>query len=142
MELISCHGLTKNINSTVILACQSRFLNYYSARGSVILQKNSNQLSIFPNDVKLRIHSINKQKIDQVIACYTEISSLKNTIKKLQILSTLHSIYQKNFCHDKQDIIVEIFFYQYYLPLLKYIDHPALIQEWKQNIDSAAYEKI
>ena len=29
----------------------------------------------------------------------------------------------------------------YVVPLLKYINHPALIQEWKLNLDDAAYEK-
>ena len=28
------------------------------------------------------------------------------------------------------------------IPLLKYIDHPALIEEWKQSLDAAAYENI
>ena len=27
------------------------------------------------------------------------------------------------------------------VPLLKDINHPALLQEWKLNIDAAAYEK-
>ena len=29
----------------------------------------------------------------------------------------------------------------YVLPLLKYINHPALLQEWKLNHGTAAYEK-
>ena len=32
-------------------------------------------------------------------------------------------------------------FHQFNLPLLKDIDHPTLITEWKENIDSDAYEK-
>ena len=32
-------------------------------------------------------------------------------------------------------------FHQLHIPLLKDIDHPALIKEWKQNLVSAAYEK-
>ena len=100
--------------------------NYYLSKVFVILEHNSKQLSSVPNDVKLIIRAINKQKTDYVMACYTEISS-ENTINKLQILSTVHSVYQQNLYHDKQDIIDELF-YQYHLPLLKYIDHPALIQ--------------
>ena len=30
-------------------------------------------------------------------------------------------------------------FDEYQLPLLKYIDHTTLIQEWKLNLDAAAY---
>ena len=33
-------------------------------------------------------------------------------------------------------------FHQLNLPLLKDIDHPALVIECKQNLDYAAYEKI
>ena len=29
----------------------------------------------------------------------------------------------------------------YVIPLLKYINHTALIQEWKLNLDTAAYER-
>ena len=29
----------------------------------------------------------------------------------------------------------------YVVPLLKYINHPALLQEWKINHDAAAYER-
>ena len=32
-------------------------------------------------------------------------------------------------------------FDEYYLPLLKHIDHAVLIEEGKLNIDAAAYEK-
>ena len=30
---------------------------------------------------------------------------------------------------------------EYHLPLLKNIDHPTLIQKWKENLDAAAYGK-
>ena len=29
----------------------------------------------------------------------------------------------------------------YVVPLLKFINHPEFIQEWKLNLDAAAYEK-
>ena len=32
-------------------------------------------------------------------------------------------------------------FSAYDIPLLKYINHPTLIQQWKLNLDAAAYEK-
>ena len=32
-------------------------------------------------------------------------------------------------------------FDEYHIPLLKYMDHPALIEEWKRNIDATDYEK-
>ena len=32
-------------------------------------------------------------------------------------------------------------FSAYVEPLLKYINHPALVQEWKFNLDAAQYKK-
>ena len=37
-------------------------------------------------------------------------------------------------------MIIKIFS-AYVVPLLKYINHPALLQEWKLNLDAAEYEK-
>ena len=50
----------------------------------------------------------------------------------------MHTGYKHNFYNDKQDI-VDGLFDQYHTPLLKFIDHPELIQEWKQNLYAAAY---
>ena len=60
----------KKLKSTEILLCRSRLVNYYLAKGFVILEHNSKQLSSVPNDLKLRIHAINKPKTDYVMACY------------------------------------------------------------------------
>ena len=60
MNLISCHGFTKQTNSTVILAYRYCLVNYYLEKGYVILEHNSKHLSSVPNDVKLRVHVINK----------------------------------------------------------------------------------
>ena len=67
MNLISCHGFRKKTVPTVILVCQSRLVNYYLAKGFVILEHNYKQLSSVPNDVKLIIHAIDKQKTDYVM---------------------------------------------------------------------------
>ena len=73
------------------------------------------------------MHAINIHKSDFVMAYCTEIASVANTIQKLHIQSDLHSGYINNFNHYKQEIIDELFC-QYIKPLLKYIDHPELIQ--------------
>ena len=75
------------------------------------------------------------------MACNTAILSVANAIKKFHIKYPLQYVYQQKLYNDKQEIIDELF-YQYHLPLLKYIDLNALITERKQNIDAAAYEKI
>ena len=62
MYLVSCHGFTKKPNSTVILNLQSCLVNYHLEKGFIIIKHNSKQLSSALNDVKLRIHAIDKQK--------------------------------------------------------------------------------
>ena len=36
---------------------------------------------------------------------------------------------------------MDALFDEYQIPLLKNIDHPEFIQEWKRNLDAADYEK-
>ena len=64
------------------------------------------------------------------MGCYTEIPSVEHTRKKFYIQSDLYPSYIHHFYNYKQEIIDELF-YQYHIPLLKYIYHPALVQEWK-----------
>ena len=61
------------------------------------------------------------------MACYTENSSVANTIKKFHIQSNLYYGLKHNFYNDKQEKCDEIFD-QYHLPLLKDIYHPEFIQ--------------
>ena len=42
--------------------------------------------------------------------------------------------------NDKKETKINIFS-AYVVPMLKYINNPALLQEWKLNLDAAAYEK-
>ena len=114
-------------------------VNYYLEKNVIIKQK-SKQLSNIPNYVKLIIHVIDR-KNRLFLPHTTEISSIVNTIKKLQSSVPFVFFCQQKLYHDKQDIMDEMF-YQYHLPLLKYIDRPELITERKQNIDYDAYEKI
>ena len=45
------------------------------------------------------------------MACYTDIASVANTVKKFHIQSDLHSGYMHNFNNDKRGIIDELFVY-------------------------------
>ena len=74
------------------------------------------------------------------MSCCTEIVFVAKTKNKLNIQSDLNYGYIHNFYHYKNEIIDELF-YHYHLPSLKDIYHPALIQERKQTIDAASYEK-
>ena len=46
MNLILCHGFKKKTNSTVILLWPSRMLESYFSKGFVMLECNSNNLTI------------------------------------------------------------------------------------------------
>ena len=101
INLVPCHIFTEKPNSTVILNCPSCLVNYYLAK-RIIIKKNSKKLSSVPNDLKLRIHVIDKQKTDFVTAKTTEISSVENIIKKLHIQSDFHLFYKKNYIMIKK----------------------------------------
>ena len=68
------------------------------------------------------------------------IPSTSNTLKNLVVNKSLHSSYIQTEFNDKYKMIINIFS-AYVVPLLKYINHPALLQEWKLNLGAAAYEK-
>ena len=78
---------------------------------------------------------------DYVMTCNTEITSISNTLKKLWIQSYFHSYYIQNIYNDKQGSTNNIFI-SYVEPLLDDINHTALVQEWKLNLDAAAYENL
>ena len=48
----------------MILTCQSRLVENYLAKIFYIIEKDSKQLSLLPNDVKLRINMINQMDTD------------------------------------------------------------------------------
>ena len=58
MKLISCHGFTKDRNSTVTLLFCTSLVEYYLSKGFVIIKLNSKNLSSVPNEAKQRIHAI------------------------------------------------------------------------------------
>ena len=51
----------------------------------------------------------------------------------------LHSSYNQTKYNGEEEVIHNIFS-TYIEPLLNYINHPALVQEWKLNIDAPVYE--
>ena len=71
MNLISCHVFTKKTNSNVISLCHTQLVEYYLAKGFVIIAHKSEKLSSVSNEAKKRIHATNIHKQDFVMACYT-----------------------------------------------------------------------
>ena len=117
INLILCHVFTKKKKSTIVLLRHTQLVEYYLEKGLVILLHNYKNLSSLPNEAKQIILVINIHKSDYVMDCYTEITSVENTIKKLHIQSDLNYGYIHNFYNDKQYIIDELFC-KYIKPLL------------------------
>ena len=60
-------------------------LEHYFSKGFVILEFNSNNLSIIENNAKQRIHSMDMNDSECVMICNTAIPSISNSLKKLWI---------------------------------------------------------
>ena len=95
---------------------------------------------MFPNDVKLRINLIDQLHTDFVMAKNKAIYSVANTIKKLHIQKIMHLIYKQELYKNKQKEIDEHLIY-YLVTIMGDLDHPALIEEWIQNIDADPFCK-
>ena len=76
---------------------------------------------------------------DYVMTCTTKILSISNMLKTLLLQYNFHSSYNQTKYIGEEEIIHNIFS-TYVEPLLNYINHPALLQEWILNIDVPAYE--
>ena len=74
------------------------------------------------------------------MTCITTIPSISNTLKKLLLQISLHYSYIQTKYNDKEESTNNIFS-TYVEPLLNDINNPELIQEWKLNLDAAAYER-
>ena len=74
------------------------------------------------------------------MTCINTIPSIPNTLNKLWFHKSLHYSYIQTGYNDKEEITNNTFV-KYDEPLLNYINHPALIQEWKLNLYASAYEK-
>ena len=109
-------------------------------KGFVILEQKSKNLIIATNDLKQRLHVIDIHESDLVMAWYTAIIFVANTIKKFHIMPDLNFGFIHNFYNCKQ-YSFRYLFCRYIKPLLKYISHTELIQEWNKNIDAVSYEK-
>ena len=72
--------------------------------------------------------------------CSTTITSTSNTLKNLAVNKSFHYSYIQREYNDKNETIINIFS-EYVEPLLKDINHPALLQEWKINLDATEYER-
>ena len=72
----------------------------------VIISQNSKNLTSVHNEAEQIIHATNIHKSKLLMDCYTELSSVANTIEKFHIMSDLHYDYIHKFYNNKQDIII------------------------------------
>ena len=77
---------------------------------------------------------------DYVTTCTSKSPYIINILKKLWLQYDLHSSYNQTKYIGEEESINYIFS-TYVEPLLNLINHPALVQEWKLNLDAPAYEK-
>ena len=94
-----------------------------------------------PNDVKQVIHAEETDNSEKAMTYSNTISSTSNTFKNLVLNKSLYYSYIQTAFNDKKKMIIKIFSV-YVVTLLKDINHPALLQEWKSNIDAAAHGNI
>ena len=80
-----------------------------------------------------------QMKTDFVMVKNEAIFAEANTIKQLRIYKNMHMPYKQDFYKTKEKGIVYLFL-KWLVPVMKNIEHPALIKESIQNIDAAAHE--
>ena len=126
LDLVSCHGFMTESNSTVILNWRSRLINNYLSKGLFVIEQGSNQLNFIPNGVRLIINLVDQLKTDYVMVKSKEISAIENTIKQLHIHKNMHMTY-KQYLYKTKDSEIDNLFLEYLVPVIKYLEHPALI---------------
>ena len=103
-------------------------LEYYLSKGFTIWECNDNNLEKLPNDVKQRINAEETNNPDKVMTFINKIPSTSNTLKNFMVNKSSHYSYIQTEFNDKKEMIIKILS-AYVLPLLKDINHPALLQE-------------
>ena len=88
-----------------------------------------------PDLVKERVGAVVTENTDLVMLCCTTITSTSSTLKNLYIGTQYHSLYSTDNYSDQTEKMDRLF-KTYITPQLKEIYHPAILQEWKLNIDA------
>ena len=102
MNLMSCPGFLKNINSVVILKYPKRVLEYYFSKGFTILECNVNNLEKLPNEVKQGIHAEETNNSYKVMTYINKIPSTSKTLKSLVVNKSFHYSYIQRELNNKK----------------------------------------
>ena len=112
---------------------------YYFNKGLIVFSCDGKNLKRLPSQVKDRVGSEVTVNSEKFMIFSTTIPSTSNTLKNLLVNSNSHSSYTNQEFSDKKEQMITIFS-TYVAPQIKEIHHPALLQEWKLNLDAAYYE--
>ena len=91
--------------------------------------------------MKLTINLIKQLYTDYVLVKNKAIYAVANTIKQFHIHKNMYIIYKQNLYNNKEKEVYYLF-PEYLVPVMDDPDYPALIEEWKQNLDASYNEKI
>ena len=75
LNLLSCHGFSKNNESVFILKCPHRISEYYFNKGFVIFECDEDNFKKLPSQVKDRVGAEVAVDSDLLVICYTNIPS-------------------------------------------------------------------
>ena len=127
MNLMSCNGFLNNKDSVIILKCPKRIFEYYFSKGLTYFDWNIINLAKLPSGVKDIIYAEETDNSDKVMIFSTKIPSTSNTPKNLLVNTSFHYSYIQNEFNVRKEEIINIFI-AYVEPLIKEINHPALLQ--------------
>ena len=85
LNLLSCHGFSKNNESVFILKCPHRMSEYYFNKEFIIFECDEVNLKRLPYQVKDRVGVEVTVNSDKVMPCYTTIPSTSNTLKNFLV---------------------------------------------------------
>ena len=74
------------------------------------IEQGTKQLSLIPNDVRLRINLNNQLDTDYLMVKNKAISAVANTIKQLHTQKDMHMIHKKDLYKNKENEIDDFFF--------------------------------
>ena len=98
LNILYFNGFMKKTNSNLILNSQSLLINNYLPKGLSIIEKNKNQLSLIPNDVKLIVNLI-----DQLEIYYFMVKKRSNLRRSKHHQTIAHS---EKYAYDIQTILL------------------------------------
>ena len=69
MNIMSCHGFSKSIISTVIIKCRSTLVAYYLSKGFLIFEKEEGKFENIPEKYLRKIYAYPLHDEDSLLMC-------------------------------------------------------------------------